>query len=268
MIQDDTETTGVEVVAFLTEMLDQKNSRTRLYSSGESFHTSSSGPLNAIGEQLPLPSLQIPPNHQVKSEVISPYNSPTKGKKNTTRKRKSAALEAKFEATPAESESEEEGSSILAEVASSVKGRKALSNSLPPLRVNQGNTSPPSENPQLDWTVQQVGDWLESIGCSNLRTTFEQAEIDGQVLSSLNKTELKEELGIKVIQIKSICFVLIWFVFFFSGSWSAKKIGDGNQNFTKTVWNRKIEKFNTFKDVSNNKSHNTSEFFSCLYGLA
>eukprot|EP00800_Vazella_pourtalesii_P000648 TRINITY_DN10575_c0_g1_i14.p1 TRINITY_DN10575_c0_g1~~TRINITY_DN10575_c0_g1_i14.p1 ORF type:complete len:366 (-),score=72.03 TRINITY_DN10575_c0_g1_i14:81-1178(-) len=47
-----------------------------------------------------------------------------------------------------------------------------------------------------NWTLEEVGTWLEEIGLSQYKTTFADNDIDGCVLSMLTNENLKEEIGI------------------------------------------------------------------------
>lgn len=46
--------------------------------------------------------------------------------------------------------------------------------------------------PAAQWDINDVGDWLESLGCGSYKTAFEDNDISGEILLELGQKELKE----------------------------------------------------------------------------
>jgi hypothetical protein len=49
-----------------------------------------------------------------------------------------------------------------------------------------------------DWTVAEVGAWIELIGLPQYKTRFESLQIDGYMMARANDNDLFRDIGIKI----------------------------------------------------------------------
>lgn len=54
--------------------------------------------------------------------------------------------------------------------------------------------------PVKQWTVQDVGVWLEQVGFGALKNRFADEEVDGEVLLTLTLAELKDDFGMELLE--------------------------------------------------------------------